>query len=107
LSKLGTYFSINKPEASAGLVFSQTFLDEILNNLLGNPDASTSCAHEYSTVIPDRSSSALQGVDNTSQYDSSSSLNIVIEAGVLMLVLLKCREGILEVLKLNDNTSLY
>jgi hypothetical protein len=99
-----SYFSVNKPEASSSFVFCQALLDEVLDNLLGNSHARTSSSHEHGTMILNRNICALQCIDDTSQYDGSCSLNIIIEAGVFMLVLLKCWKGILEVLKLNNDT---
>jgi hypothetical protein len=57
--RLDTYLGVNKPEAPSSLVFSQALLNEVLDNLLGNPDASTSSSHEYSAMILDRLSGAL------------------------------------------------
>ena len=45
----------------------------------------------------------LDGVDETGKNHGTSALNIVVEHGVGVLVALKRREGVLEVLVLNDN----
>ena len=99
------YLGVYKPKATACLILSQAFLDEILDNLLGYSDTSRSSPHEYRTLSTNRNMRLLKGVDNACQDDSSSTLNIIVEAAVFVLILLESRERVLEVLKLDDNSE--
>jgi hypothetical protein len=47
----------------------------------------------------------LDGVDNTTQDDGASALDVIIEAGVQTLIPLERREGVLEILELDDDTN--
>jgi hypothetical protein len=47
---------------------------------------------------------AFQGTDDSCENNSSCALNIIVEARVLVLVLLECREWVLEILELNNNS---
>jgi hypothetical protein len=47
---------------------------------------------------------ALDSVDDTAKDDSASTLDVIIEAGVVVPISLKSREGILEILELDDDT---
>jgi hypothetical protein len=50
---------------------------------------------------------ALDSVDDTAEDDSASTLDVIVEAGVQITVTLKSGEGVLEILKLDDNTRSF
>lgn len=96
---------VNQVEAGAGLIFGHALTDEEVDDLLGNTDTSTASTEEDSTVLLAGKAGALDGIDHTTEDDSSSTLDVVIEARVNVAVTLQSGEGVLEVLELNDNTN--
>lgn len=86
--KMRAYLGVNEPEAVSSLLFRQAFLYEILNNLLGNTNTSRSSTHKYSTLVLDLNAGFLQTIDNSGQDNGASALNVIIEAGILVLILL-------------------
>jgi hypothetical protein len=48
---------------------------------------------------------ALHGIDDTTEDNGTCPLNVIVEAGVDVLVPFQCRERILEVLKLDHNSA--
>ena len=55
-------------------------------------------------MVLDRSTASFHGVDESTNNDSTSALNIIIEARVDILVPFESWEWILEILKLDDDT---
>jgi hypothetical protein len=97
-------FGINEPEAASCLIFGQAFLDEELDNLLRDTDTGTTGTEEDGTVVSRVDTSSLDGVNDTSQNNGTSSLDIIVEAGIFILITVQSWERILPVLKLNDNS---
>lgn len=95
---------IDKVEAVTGLILGHTLADEELDNLLGNTDTSGAGTEEDSTVVLAGEAGTLDGVDNTTEDNGTSTLDIIVEASVGVAVTLQCGEGVLEILELDDNT---
>jgi hypothetical protein len=110
IRKLATIMSyqtlrVDEPEAATSLVLGETFLDEVLHDLLSNTDTSGASAKEHSPLIFGRSSRLLDSVNEAGQNHGASTLNIVVEHGVCVLVALEGRKWVLEVLVLNDDAG--
>ena len=99
-----TYVRVYKPKFASCLFFCQTFLNEIFNDLPSNTNTGTTCTEENSTVVLDRSTASFHGVDESTNNDSTSALNIIIEARVDILVPFESWEWVLKILKLDDDT---
>lgn len=95
---------VDQVEAGAGLVFRHALTHEKCNNLLGHTDTSTSSTKEDGAVLLAGKSRTLHGVDDTAEDDSTRTLDVIVEACVGITIPLQSGEGILEVLKLNDDT---
>tara|TARA_R110002060_G_scaffold74594_1_gene83949 strand:+ start:1582 stop:2154 length:573 start_codon:yes stop_codon:yes gene_type:complete len=102
-----TCLCIDKPEATSCLVFSQALFHEVLNDLLSDTHTGTSSTHKDSSLVLGWNTALLQGVDDTGEDNSTGSLNVIVEHGVLVLISLKCRERIFKVLKLHDDTAIH
>lgn len=97
---------VNQVEAVASLIFGHALANEEVDNLLGDTDTGAASTEEDRTVFLARQTGALDGVDDTTQDDRAGTLDVVIEAGVGVPVTFKCREGILEVLELDNDAKL-
>ena len=97
---------VDEVEAVASILLGHALADEEVNNLLGDADTGRAGAEEDGAVVLAGETGTLDGVDDSTEDDGAGTLNVVIEAGVDTLVTLQCGEGILEVLKLNDDTKL-
>jgi hypothetical protein len=95
---------VDEVEAVAGFVLGHAFAHEELDNLTGNADTGAAGAEEHGTVVLAGQTGALDSVDDTAKDDSASTLDVIVEAGVHVTVSLKSREGILEILELDDDT---
>lgn len=95
---------VNEVETSAGLILGHALTDEEVDNLLGDTDTGGASTEEDGALVLARQTGALDSVDNTAKDDSTSTLDVVVEAGVGIPVTLKCGEGVLEVLELDNNT---
>lgn len=95
---------VDEVEAVAGFVLGHAFAHEELDNLTGNADTGAAGAEEHGTVVLAGQTGALDSVDDTAKDDSASTLDVIVEAGVHVTVPLKSREGILEILELDDDT---
>lgn len=94
---------VDEPELAASLFLCQTLLLEELDNLLGDTNTGTASAEEDGLVILDGDTRRLDGVDEATNNDGASSLDVVVEHAVGVLVALESGEGVLEVLELNDD----
>ncbi len=94
---------VDQPETSSGFVFREAFTREEFHYLLGDSDAGAACAEEHGTLLFGGEAGSFDGVDDAGEDDGAGALDVVVEAGVLVLVTLECREWILEVLELDDN----
>lgn len=97
---------VDEVEAVAGILLGHALADEEVDNLLGNADTGGAGTEENGTLVLAGETGALDSVDDTAEDDSASTLDVVIEAGVVVLVTLQSGERILEVLELNNNTKL-
>ena len=102
-----SYLGVNEPKTASCLILRKSLLDEEFDNLLSNADSSTASPHENCTLILGWNASLFQGVDDAGKDHSTGPLNVIVEAGVLMLVSLQCWERVLKVLKLNNDTKLF
>lgn len=96
-------FGVDEPETSSSFILGQAFSDEELDNLLGDTNTSTAGTHEHCSLVLGRNTGSFYSVDDSGEYDRAGPLDIVIEAGILVLISLECREGILEVFELDDD----
>lgn len=96
---------VNKPEALSGLVLGETLVHEELNELLGNTDTGRASTEEDGTLVSSGDLGLLDTVDETTKDDGTGTLNVVVEHCVGVLVTLERREGVLEVLVLDDDTG--
>jgi len=96
---------VDEPELALGFVFRQTLLDEVFHDLLGYSDAGTASAKEYSTVILGSDTGGLDGVYESTNDDGTSSLDVIVEHGIRVLVSLERGEGVLPVFELNNDTK--
>lgn len=95
---------VDEPEAASCLVLGQSLPDEELDNLLGNTDTCRASTKEDGTLIGGGSAGLLDSVDETSEDNSTGTLDVVVECAVCVLVALQSGEGVLEILEL-DNDS--
>ena len=100
-----TYARVHEPKLLAGLVLGETLLYEELDNLLGNTNSGTASTKEDGAVVLEINACVLDGVDEAGKNDGAGALDVVIEASVGVLVTLESREGILEILKLNNDAA--
>ena len=96
---------VDEVEAVAGLVLSHAFAHEELDDLAGDTDTGAAGAEEDGTVVLARKTGALDSVDDTTEDDSASTLDVIVEAGESVAVTLQCGEGVLEILELDDDTK--
>ena len=96
---------VNKVEAAAGLILGHTLTDEEVDDLLSDTDTGGASTEEHGAVVLARKTGTLDSVDDTTQDDGTSTLDVIVEAGVGVTVALQCGEGVLEILKLNNNTK--
>lgn len=97
---------VDQPNHLAGLILSHTMIvDKVGSQLLGNTNSGGTSAKEENLMLLGRNASEVDGVHESSQDDSASSLNIVVEAEVGGLVLVEELEGMLgrKVLKLDQH----
>lgn len=97
---------VDQVEAVAGIVLAHALTHEELNDLLGDTDTGRASAEEDRAVVLGGQTGPLDGVDDTAQDDRTGPLDVIIETGVEIPITLECGEGILEILKLDDNTRL-
>lgn len=97
--------SVDQVETRAGLILGHTLADEEVNNLLSNTDTGATSTKEDGALVLARKARALDSVDDTTEDDSASTLDVIVEAGVVVTVTLQSREGVLEVLELDHNTA--
>lgn len=95
---------VDEVEAVPGFVLGHAFAHEELDNLTSNADTGAAGTEEHGTVVLAGQTGALDSVDDTAKDDSASTLDVIVEAGVHVTVPLKSREGVLEILELDDNT---
>lgn len=95
---------VDKVEASAGLILSHALTDEEVDNLLGDTDTGGASTEEDGALVLARQTGALNSVNDTTKNDGTSTLDVVVEAGVSIPVALECGEGVLEILELDNNT---
>lgn len=96
---------VDQPDHLTGLVLTHAVVvDKVGSQLLGNTDSSGSSSKEENLVILGGNSGKVDGVHESSQDDSASSLNIIVKAKVGGLVLFEELEGVLgrEVLELDQ-----
>lgn len=96
---------VDQPEALSSLVLSQTLLHEELDELLSNTDAGRASTEEDGTLVSGGNLGLLDSVDETAKNDGTSALDVVVEHGVGVLVTFKRREGVFEVLVLDDDAG--
>jgi len=96
---------VDQPEALSGLVLSEALVHEELDELLGDTNTGRASTEEDSTLVSGGNLGLLDTVDEATEDDSTSTLDVVVEHGVGVLVALERREGVLEVLVLDDNTG--
>jgi len=72
---------VDEVETVAGLVLGHAFAHEELDNLAGDTDTGTASTEEDGAVVLAGQTGALDGVDDTAEDDSASTLDVVIEAG--------------------------
>lgn len=97
---------IDQPDHLASLILSHAVVvHKVGSQLLGNTDGGGTGAKEENLVFLGRDTSQVDGVHESSQDDSASSLNIVVEAEVGGLVLVEELEGVLrrKVLELDQH----
>ena len=94
---------VDEPEFATGLFLGQAFLDEELDNLLRNTSSSAASTEEDGFVVLDGHTRRLDSVDEATDNDGASALDVVVEHGVGVLVAFDGREGVFEVLELDDN----
>lgn len=56
-------------------------------------------------MVLDGNARSLDSIDETTNNDGTSALDIIVEHGVGVLVALKSREGVLEIFELDDNAG--
>lgn len=95
---------VDEVEAVAGFVLGHAFAHEELDNLASNTDTGAAGAEKHRAVVLAGQAGALNSVDDTAKDDSTSTLDIIVEAGVRVTVPLKSGEGVLEILELDDDT---
>lgn len=96
---------VDQPNHLASLVLAHAVVvDKVGSQLLGNTDSSGSSSKEENLVVLGGNSGKVDGVHESSQDDSASALNIVVEAKVGRLVLFEELESVLgrEVLELDQ-----
>lgn len=77
---------VNEPEFAASFLFSQALLHEELNDLLRNTNTSAAGTKEDSTVVLGRHTRRLDRINETTYNDGSSSLDVVVEHAICVLV---------------------
>lgn len=97
--------SVDEVEAATGLILGHTLTHEELDNLLSNTDTGGTGTEEDSAVVLAGKTGTLNGIDDTTENDGTSSLDIIVEAGVGVAVTLESGEGVLEILELDDDTK--
>lgn len=96
---------VDQPEALSGLVLSETLVHEELDELLGDTNTGRASTEEDGALVSSGNLGLLDTVDEATEDDSTGTLDVVVEHGVGVLVTLERREGVLEVLVLDDNTG--
>jgi hypothetical protein len=96
---------VDEPEALSGLVLGEALVHEELDELLGDTDTGRASTEEDGTLVSGGNLGLLDTVDETTEDDSTGTLDVVVEHGVGVLVTLERREGVLEVLVLDDDTG--
>ena len=96
---------VDEVEAVAGLILGHAFAHEELDDLPSNTDTGAAGTEEHRAVLLAGQTGALDSVDDTAEDDSASTLDVIVEAGVQITVTLKSGEGVLEILKLDDDTK--
>lgn len=94
---------IDEPESLFGFLLGKTLFHEEFSELLGDTDTSRASTEEDSTLVLGSDARLLDGIDKTAEDDGSSTLNVIVEHGVGVLVTLEGREGVLPVFVLNDD----
>lgn len=97
---------VNQVEARAGLILSHALAHEKVDNLLGDANTGAASTEEHGTVVLAWKARTLDRVDDTTKDDSTSALNIIVEACVGVTVALQSGERVLEVFELDNNTIL-
>lgn len=81
-----THLGIYEPEHLSSIRFGNTALDKELANLLGNTNRCGTSTKENQLLVLEGDARVLEGIDSTSKYDGTSSLNVVIEASVCIAI---------------------
>lgn len=99
-----THPRIDEPELGLGLLLSHTLLLKVLANRLGDSDSTRSGTKEQDPLILERNLRKGESADGSSENDGSGSLDIIVEARVLLAVVEQKgeSEGGVEVLELDD-----
>ena len=95
---------VDQPEALSGLVLSEALVHEELDELLGDTNTGRASTEEDGTLVSGGNLGLLDTVDETTKDNSTGTLDVVVEHSVGVLVALERREGVLEVLVLDDDT---
>jgi hypothetical protein len=89
---------VDEVDARAGLLFRQALQGEEAHELHANTHASGAGTKEENTVVGQRSARSgrgdLGGIEETTENDGTSSLDIVIEDWVFIAVALKVQKGL-------------
>jgi hypothetical protein len=72
---------VDEVEAVAGFILGHAFAHEELDNLAGDTDTGAAGTEKDGAVVLARKTGALDGVDDTAEDDSASTLDVIIEAG--------------------------
>lgn len=98
---------VDQPELVLGGLLAETTLGVVLDKLLGNTDTGRASSHEDQALLLKRDTRELDGVDVTGQDDGTSSLDVVVEAAVLVAVAVEVVEGLLglKVLELDGHVG--
>lgn len=95
---------VNKPDAAASLILGGTVLNEELNDLAGNTNGSRAGTHEDEALVLEGDAASTESTHDTTKNNGTGTLNVIVEHGVGVAITLERREGVLEILKLNDET---
>ncbi|KAG7144875.1 hypothetical protein HYQ46_006384 [Verticillium longisporum] len=98
---------VDKPELFTRLLLAKAAASVVLDELLGNTNTSGAGSHEDQPLLLKRNARQVHSTNVATENDSSSALDVVVEAAVLVAVAVEVVESLLgvEVLKLHNHVG--
>lgn len=96
---------VDEPELVLGLLLGQAASGVVLDHLLGDTNTGGTCAHEDEALLLEGNARQVDSTNVTTENDGTSTLDVIVEALVLVAVAVEESKGLLglKVLELNEH----